>query len=341
VTASFVYDGLGRRKSKTIGGTTTGFWYDLEDILAELSGGTPSATYIRGLSIDEPYIRKGASDEFYQADALGSPVALTNAAGVGQTSYTYQPFGATIQGGTSSNPFQFTSRENDGTGLYYYRARYYHPRLQRFLNEDPVGFSGGDVNRYAYVGNGPLDWSDPSGLKVYISGHLAGPLPGPLEPLSMGHRTTPQSYHLSLVLVPDDPAAFRADFMTLGAHADVRSVGRLKTTPNYSTDFLSSSQFIQIVPAPPGVSDTEFINSLINAACQYKGDLVYSVPTATGYMPPGSYNSNSFVSGAILAAGGTVPKLNSIGPWGRFLTPGYSNPFPAASFDRKKSCGRQ
>jgi RHS repeat-associated protein len=58
-----------------------------------------------------------------------------------------------------------TGRENDGTGLYYYRARYYSPTLQRFLGEDPIGFAGGDVNLYAYVGNNPLRWRDPMGFR--------------------------------------------------------------------------------------------------------------------------------------------------------------------------------
>ncbi|MFO0733729.1 MAG: hypothetical protein U0361_22780 [Nitrospiraceae bacterium] len=51
VSASFGYDGLNRRKIKTIGGVATGFWSDGNDVLAELSGTTPSTTYIRGLSL--------------------------------------------------------------------------------------------------------------------------------------------------------------------------------------------------------------------------------------------------------------------------------------------------
>ena len=169
VTASFSYDGLGRRKSKTIGGTTTGFWYDGNDILAELSSGTPTATYVRGLSIDEPYIRKGTSDEFYEADALGSSVALTNSAGASQTTYTYEPFGNTTQGGTSSsNAFQYTGRENDNTGLYYYRARYYAPTSGRFVAEDPIGLKSGSVNFYNYVGANPLAYVDPLGLEKAV-----------------------------------------------------------------------------------------------------------------------------------------------------------------------------
>jgi RHS repeat-associated protein len=98
-------------------------------------------------------------------DALGSSVALTDSTGTLQTQYTYEPFGnTTVAGATSTNPLQYTGRENDGTGLYYYRARYYSPRLQRFISEDPIGFGGGDVNLYAYVGNDPVNAKDPLGL---------------------------------------------------------------------------------------------------------------------------------------------------------------------------------
>ena len=68
-------------------------------------------------------------------------------------------------GTTSSNSAQYTGRDSDGTGLYYYRARYYSPALQRFISEDPLVLGGGDVNLYAYVRNNPLGFSDPFGLK--------------------------------------------------------------------------------------------------------------------------------------------------------------------------------
>jgi RHS repeat-associated protein len=82
-----------------------------------------------------------------------------------RTEYTYEPFGRSIVTGVSNtNPFQYTGRENDGTGLFYFRARYYHPTLQRFISEDPIEFGGGDANLYAYVGNSPVNLVDPTGL---------------------------------------------------------------------------------------------------------------------------------------------------------------------------------
>jgi len=60
----------------------------------------------------------------------------------------------------------FTGREWDPeTGLYYYRARYYDPKLGRFISEDPIGFDGG-VNFYGYVGGNPVNRVDPTGLSV-------------------------------------------------------------------------------------------------------------------------------------------------------------------------------
>ena len=101
----------------------------------------------------------------YLTDGLGSTVALADMFGSPTTTYTYDPFGKTSQSGAASdNPFQYTGRENDGNGLYHYRARQYSPSTQRFISEDPIGLAGGDANFHAYVGGDPIGRSDPSGL---------------------------------------------------------------------------------------------------------------------------------------------------------------------------------
>jgi RHS repeat-associated protein len=181
LSASFTYDALGRRVSKTVNGQTTGYLYDGNDIVQEIGGGAISATYLRSLNIDEPFIRQAGSNEHYHTDALGSVLALTNVAGALQTSYSYEPFGKTTITGTSSNPFQYTGRENDQPvlsgvegGLYYYRARYYSSTLHRFLVEDPVGLSGSGINLYTYVLDNPLKYVDAIGLRVNLNGQVVG-----------------------------------------------------------------------------------------------------------------------------------------------------------------------
>src|SRR5262249_58303180 len=83
---------------------------------------------------------------------LGSTLALADDAGTVQSTYTYEPFGTSVATGQNNpNTFQYTGRENDGTGLYYYRARYYSPSHQRFISEDPIGFRGGGVKLHSYL----------------------------------------------------------------------------------------------------------------------------------------------------------------------------------------------
>jgi RHS repeat-associated protein len=175
-TASFQYDALRRRIGKTVGDVTAQFLYDDIDVAREL-GGNP-ATLLTGLYLDETLLRTDAAGpRVLLADGLGSTLALTDANGVIQTSYTYEPFGTTAVAGTPNlNPFQYTSRENDSTGLYYYRARYYHPTLQRFISEDPIGFDAG-INVYAYADNDPIGIADPLGTNpVAVALPALGPV---------------------------------------------------------------------------------------------------------------------------------------------------------------------
>jgi RHS repeat-associated protein len=178
ISASFVYDGLGRRESKTINGGLTEFLYDRRNPVQETSGTTVLANILPGLAIDEFLTRTDANSgvtSYFLADALGSPVAVTDGTGTVQTEYTYEPFGTTtLTGASNTNPFQYTGRENDSTGLYHYRARYYNPQLQRFVSEDPIEFNGEDSNLYAYVWNRPLNFSDPEGKFGFVAGGIAG-----------------------------------------------------------------------------------------------------------------------------------------------------------------------
>jgi RHS repeat-associated protein len=167
LAAAFQYDAFGRRIGRTINGQTTAYLYDRFNSVQELQASVVVANVLTGLQVDQFFTRTDSSGRrMLLADALATVLALADDGGTVQTQYTYEPFGGTtVTGQASNNPVQYTGRENDGTGLYYYRARYYHPALQRFISEDPLRRDSGDANFYAYVGNAPVNASDPSGLQ--------------------------------------------------------------------------------------------------------------------------------------------------------------------------------
>ncbi len=68
----------------------------------------------------------------------------------------------------ADDPCEAAFSAEDPTGpRNYYRARYFEPKLGRFLSEDPIGFAGG-VNFYNYVLNDPVNLTDPFGLDVDV-----------------------------------------------------------------------------------------------------------------------------------------------------------------------------
>lgn len=181
VLASFQYDVAGRRSSKTLNGVTTAILYDGPNPVQEAQGGIVNPI-LTGLGIDERFARNETSGRtYFLTDALGSTVGLTDAAANLVQQYKYDSYGNVATSGTATNPYQYTGRENDGAGLYYYRARYYSPAMARFIGEDPTGFGGGQSNFYSYVGANPIGFTDPYGLWAF-----GDPLPQGLVDFSAG-----------------------------------------------------------------------------------------------------------------------------------------------------------
>ena len=158
-------DPLGRRKGKTLAGVTTRYLYDGANPIQEKQNGAVSANLLAGPNLDEWYARTAAGQTHsYLPDALGSTLKLTDSSQAIVAGYTYEPYGkASVSGSPGTNSLTYTGREDDGTGLYYYRARYYHPGIGRFVSEDPIGLWGG-ANLMAYVGGNPISRTDPTGL---------------------------------------------------------------------------------------------------------------------------------------------------------------------------------
>ena len=178
ITATFQYDTQRRRLAKTFGGATTAYLYDGDNFVQELSGlgnmTTVNANLISG-GTDQLFLRSTgtgstATLHWVLPDANNNVIALTDSTGTVQKSYAYDPYGNTTPGtGADANSQQYTGRENDGSGLYFYRNRYYMPGCNRFISEDPIGWASGQTNNYAYVGANPMGYRDPQG-----TGSVAG-----------------------------------------------------------------------------------------------------------------------------------------------------------------------
>jgi RHS repeat-associated protein len=99
---------------------------------------------------------------YFLQDHLGSTTALTNSQGATVSQISYDSFG-NPSAGANLTRYTYTGREFDSdTGLYYYRARWYDPKVGRFISEDPIGLAGG-INEFAYVGDDSVNARDPHG----------------------------------------------------------------------------------------------------------------------------------------------------------------------------------
>jgi RHS repeat-associated protein len=158
-TVNYNYDALGRRTSRTSSNQTTNFVYDGADVVQDKQGSN-NVNYLNGLGIDD---KLKVDNKYFLKDHLGSTIGLTNTSGNLVESQKYEAFGKAS--GSLSTRYGFTGREYDAdTKLNYYRARWYDAEQGRFLSSDPIGFNAGE-NFYSYVGNSPLNFTDPFGLQ--------------------------------------------------------------------------------------------------------------------------------------------------------------------------------
>lgn len=165
----YEYDALGRRVTKEVNGDITQFRYDGEDLVLEMNKyDSIKANFTFAPGIDNPLMMHRKDHNYYYVkDGLGSVTALTDSTENTVKEYKYNVFGViTDESGDSTlwNPFTYTSREYEKElGTYFYRARYYDPKMGRFLSEDPIGFDGKDKHKYRYALNSPFRYKDPNG----------------------------------------------------------------------------------------------------------------------------------------------------------------------------------
>ena len=163
----FVYDADGGRVKQTVGASTTTFIGDLIEV-------APDSTVTKYIFAGDQRIAAKTSSayRFYHGDHLGSTSVITDLSGSAVERIVYKPYGATYSDtGTVSVPQKFTGQRLDGTGLYFYNARYYDPQLGRFTQPDSIVQNPSDpqtLNRYSYCRNNPLRYVDPTGYKFSL-----------------------------------------------------------------------------------------------------------------------------------------------------------------------------
>ncbi len=169
-TPNYIYDPAGNRISARFGAFTNDFQVaplgGVSQVLRMYPNWSGSRTFIYGQGLLYELDAAG-NDYYYHYDQRGSTVAVTDGNGNIVYRAEYSPYGTpTFTAGNWWTPFQFNGRygvQTDFNSLLYMRARYYSPDLCRFLNADPIGFSGG-MNFYAYANGNPISFSDPFGL---------------------------------------------------------------------------------------------------------------------------------------------------------------------------------
>ena len=122
---------------------------------------------------------------FYHPDHLGTSTALTDFNGKAYQFFLNLPFGETMAEQLGSNyyntPYKFNGKELDEeTGLYYYGARYYDPRVSIWYSVDPLAEQTPNVNPYVYCNQNPIKYIDPTGMSTEDPGDPIEPSPAGL-----------------------------------------------------------------------------------------------------------------------------------------------------------------
>ncbi len=104
---------------------------------------------------------------YYHSDHLGSASYITNLDGEVVQHVEYVPFGEVFieeRNNTWNTPYLFNGKEFDAeTGLYYYGARYYNPRISLWYGVDPMAERYPAHSPYCYTMNNPVMLIDPDG----------------------------------------------------------------------------------------------------------------------------------------------------------------------------------
>ena len=168
VTTDLVYNSDGNRMVKTVGGVSTIYIGKLY----VCDNGVCSRMIFAGVQRIAEVGTLSGTVSYYHSDHLGSTAVVTDSTGANVQDLNYHPYGNTFSNvGTVDLDYKYTSKELDNsTGLYFYEARYYDAHLGRFISADTIVPNPVDpqaFNRYAYVLNNPIRYTDPTGHEPF------------------------------------------------------------------------------------------------------------------------------------------------------------------------------
>jgi RHS repeat-associated protein len=251
----------------------------------------------------------GGTKFYFAKDHLGSVRSVTDASGNDVADISYDSWGRpTVLSGSFTPDFGFCHiyvHQRSGLNLTMFRA--YSPALGRWLSRDPLGELAG-TNLYAYCGNNPISFSDPSGLDQAVIvgdpagrnpfGHAADAVTG-AGVYSYGTGTDPGT-SLSKYLLQQ--SAYRGQ--------TVYVIPTSKTQDQQAIDYFNS---VNGVPLPPQLSTRQYTDNCsirtnkgldaagvprVTASPVYPKNLrqradaahpsyVYNLPKGTTTLPPG------------------------------------------------------
>jgi RHS repeat-associated protein len=172
-----VYDGDGRRVSKTVGGVTTQYLVDdlnptgYSQVVEEVVDGNLQRVYTYGhrLISQSQQLNGAWQISFYGLDGHGNVRMLTDSNGAVTDTYIYDAYGVLISstGATPNNYLYYGQQYDPDLGLYFKRARYYNQDRGRFMTMDP--YAGRTtrpqtLHRYMFAGADPVNKIDACGM---------------------------------------------------------------------------------------------------------------------------------------------------------------------------------
>jgi len=143
-------------------------WARLQKGFTDCASGTEEDAAAEQLGMSTGSKEPELNSYWFTSDHLGSSAFITDGSGVAIQHLEYMAFGEVFvdQRRTGfGTPYKFNAKELDcESGYYYYSARYYDPRMARFLSVDPLAGEMPEWGSYTYTFNNPLKYIDPTGM---------------------------------------------------------------------------------------------------------------------------------------------------------------------------------